>query len=305
MQEHVYSKNRPETLGFLERFRTLIDKYDAISLGELTAKKVLEYTKEYTEKDKRLHMVYTFSLLTDKCDVSYIRKTIKEVNENLADGWVCWAFGNHDVMRVASRWNHLNVPVDQCAKLFMALLLSLRGAICMYQGEELGLTEAAIAYDDLQDPYGIRLWPEYKGRDGCRTPMPWHKGIRNGGFSEHTPWLPIPMTHLEKSVDIQEQDAKSVLNFTRRFLSWRKNQPAIMEGDLEVLDTADPILAFKRLNENQDILIVFNFSDKDHTFDLSEYGNLTELLPHDGSRTTYNANTVTLAGFSTFFAEIG
>ena len=51
--------------------------------------------------------------------------------------------------------------------------MSLRGSVCLYQGEELGLTEADLAFEDLQDPYGIRFWPEFKGRDGCRTPMVW------------------------------------------------------------------------------------------------------------------------------------
>ena len=62
---------------------------------------------------------------------------------------------------------------DAVAKFAIALLACLRGSICLYQGEELGLTEAEIAFEDLRDPYGIRFWPAFKGRDGCRTPMVW------------------------------------------------------------------------------------------------------------------------------------
>ena len=60
----------------------------------------------------------------------------------------------------------------------------------MYQGEELGLGEASVAFEDLQDPYGITFWPNFKGRDGCRTPMPWENldnsqpNAHNAGFSE-------------------------------------------------------------------------------------------------------------------------
>ena len=63
------------------------------------------------------------------------------------------------------------------------MMMCLRGSVCLYQGEELGLPEADVAFEDLQDPYGIQFWPEFKGRDGCRTPMVWETQS-NGGFSE-------------------------------------------------------------------------------------------------------------------------
>ena len=75
-------------------------------------------------------------------------------------------------MRVMTRWGGANPPED-LAKVLLALLLSMRGTVCIYQGEELGLTEADIPFEKLQDPYGIVFWPVFKGRDGCRTPMPW------------------------------------------------------------------------------------------------------------------------------------
>ena len=62
-------------------------------------------------------------------------------------------------------------------------------------GEELGLQEADIAFEDLRDPYGIRFWPGFKGRDGCRTPMPWEADRPNAGFSTAKPWLPVPEDH--------------------------------------------------------------------------------------------------------------
>ena len=66
----------------------------------------------------------------------------------------------------------------------MAKLLSLKGNICIYQGEELGSQETDIAFEDLQDPFGKNFWPEFKGRDGCRTPIPWEDTKINFGFSE-------------------------------------------------------------------------------------------------------------------------
>jgi hypothetical protein len=83
-----------------------------------------------------------------------------------------------------------------------AASVCLRGSVCLYQGEELGLTEAYVAYEDLQDPYGIRFWPNYKGRDGCRTPIPWISDNQNGGFSDAKPWLPMAVEHLHRAVGI-------------------------------------------------------------------------------------------------------
>ena len=96
--------------------------------------------------------------------------------QSVVDGWICWAFSNHDVVRHVSRWARPGADTDSVAKFAIDLLVSLRGSICLYQGEELGLEEADIAFEDLRDPYGIRFWPAFKGRDGCRTPMVWESG---------------------------------------------------------------------------------------------------------------------------------
>ena len=87
--------------------------------------------------------------------------------------------------RHISRWG----IDDAAARAYVTLMMCLRGSTCLYQGEELGLPEADIAFEDLQDPYGIEFWPEFKGRDGCRTPMVWQKDNANGGFTTGKPWL--------------------------------------------------------------------------------------------------------------------
>jgi glycosidase len=72
----------------------------------------------------------------------------------------------------------------------MALLLVLRGTVFIYQGEELGLPQSAVPFELLQDPFGRPNWPVHKGRDGCRTPMPWQADHPTGGFTSGRPWLP-------------------------------------------------------------------------------------------------------------------
>jgi alpha-glucosidase len=154
------------------------------------------------------------------------------------------------------------------AKLLLAILGSLRGSFCIYQGEELGLPEGEVPYDRLIDPYGIAFWPDYKGRDGCRTPMPWSAMVPRGGFSEVEPWLPMSPAHLERSVATQRADSDSVLRFYQRFLAWRKKSEALRRGALHFYQTPEPILALRREAGSERILAVFNLSQEPIQYNL-------------------------------------
>jgi glycosidase len=87
-----------------------------------------------------------------------------------ATAWPGWALSKHDAPRMATRWAQGSAAR---AQQLIALLAVLRGTVLLYQGEELGLTQSEIAFDDLLDPFGQAHWPRDKGRDGCRTPIPW------------------------------------------------------------------------------------------------------------------------------------
>ena len=225
-QYHYYNNTQPENLGFLEDLRRLVDNYPGTAtLGEISSEDSLATMAEYTS-GPRLHMGYSFELLTDDFSAAFVRRTVEALEAKLTDGWPCWAISNHDVKRVLSRWGG-DRPTPDLAKLLTALVASLRGSVCIYQGEELGLPEAEIAFDHLRDPYGIAFWPNFKGRDGCRTPMPWNEG-NGAGFSTATPWLPIPEADRAMSVSGQEADPESVLNGFREFMRWRRNHRAAL-----------------------------------------------------------------------------
>ena len=280
-QYHHYDNTRPENLGFMEDIRALMDKYPGVvSLGEISSEDSLKTMSQYTLGNQRLHMAYSFELLTKDFSPAYIRNTVETLEANMTDGWPCWAIGNHDVTRVLSRWGKGdNNP--QLAKMLNAMLLSLRGSVCSYQGEELGLTEAEIPFELLQDPYGITFWPNFKGRDGCRTPMPWSKQQDNAGFSagEQT-WLPVSQEHRAAAVDCQEQDPESLLAAYRQFVHWRKSQPELLYGDIEFIDAPDDILAFIRRDQDQAVLCCFNFTDSTGLMPLMSGAALSELEGH-------------------------
>jgi len=261
-QWHYYDNTRPENLQFLESLRALMNRYPGtVTLGEIGSEDSLKTMAEYTANNNRLHMAYSFELLTNTLSGNYIRQTLETLEAGLGEGWPCWSMGNHDVPRVMTRWGG-EEQSPELAKTLNTLLLSLRGSVCSYQGEELGLTEAEIQQHELQDPYGIAFWPRFKGRDGCRTPMPWVADIKGAGFSSVKSWLPIPTEHQQKAVSVQSGDANSVLNAYRQFAAWRKQQPALLSGSIEFVASAEEYLVFIRRSQGQTLLCAFNLSPK-------------------------------------------
>jgi alpha-glucosidase len=255
-QYHYHNNTQPENLGFLEDLRRLTDAYPgAATLGEISSEDSLATMAEYTRAG-RLHMAYSFELLVDDFSAGYIRHTVETFEAKIGEGWPCWAVSNHDVARAASRWGGA-APAPDFVKLLAALVGSLRGSVCIYQGEELGLPQAEVPFEALQDPYGIAFWPTFKGRDGCRTPMPW-RDDDDAGFSHGKPWLPVPAAHRERAVARQEADADSPLHAFRRFLRWRKTQPALVLGDIHFLDADEPALMFTRSHRGETLLAAFN-----------------------------------------------
>ena len=258
-QQHLYDKTQPENLEFLRRFRQLLARYPGTTtVGEIGDDNSLKTMAEYTSGGDKLHMAYSFDLLTEQNDSAHIRKTVETIEASMTDGWPCWAVGNHDVTRVATRWQaHSTAQVKQ----IMALLLTLRGSVCIYQGEELGLSEAELAYEDLVDPYGINFWPEYKGRDGCRTPMAWHHGEVNAGFSQGRPWLPVYDAHIGAAVSRQEDTDDSVLKAYREFLGWRRQQPVLREGHIQFYPSPENTLLFLREHQGEQLLVALNMTE--------------------------------------------
>jgi alpha-glucosidase len=146
--------------------------------------------------------------------------------------------------------------------LIPVLLGALRGTLCLYQGEELGLEEAELSYEQIKDPWGKTLWPTVKGRDGCRTPMPWSSPEPHAGFTTGEPWLPIPESHRRRAVDLQEASEGSTLQMVRRYLRWRREQPTLRRGDIELRDVGPEVLAFARGLDDRRTLCLFNLSPR-------------------------------------------
>lgn len=304
-QFHYYNNTQPENIAFIENLRKLLDQYPGTAaLGEISSEDSLATMAEYTNEKTRLHMGYSFELLTNDFSAAYIKQTIESLEAKMTNGWPCWAISNHDAKRVVSRWGSTDLP-DQKAKLFNALLFSLRGSVCSYQGEELGLEESDIPFEKIQDPYGIAFWPTFKGRDGCRTPMPWESDSQHAGFTDGEPWLPISQSHQSKAVNTQEQDQSSVLNSFRQFLKWRKTQPVLITGSIEFLDLPEPIFGFYRQDKNSKLLIIFNLSHQPRTINLNLEQPLFVVSGHGLSSGSLSGNRLDIPAYGSLFAAVG
>lgn len=287
-QYHHYNNTQPENLAFLERLRCLMDSYpDVAALGEISAEDSLATMAEYTAPG-RLHMGYSFELLTADRDADYVRHTVSRSEAVLGTSWPCWSVSNHDVVRVRSRWGH-DCALPHLASQLVALVCTLRGSACLYQGEELGLPEAELPFEAIRDPYGLTFWPTFKGRDGCRTPMPWDAS-EHGGFSTATPWLPVPETHRALAVSRQSEQDNSTLQRVRRFLAWRRQQRALRDGDSRFLDLGrpdlggpdltGPVLGLERQHPQQRLRVLFNLSDSTQQVALDDLDQWRALEGH-------------------------
>ncbi|MGB0637765.1 MAG: alpha-amylase family glycosyl hydrolase [Myxococcota bacterium] len=286
LQDHIYDKNRPEVCGFLTELGSLLAEFPgSIALGEVgaTEEKAPALMQQY-QQPGRLQLSYTFDLLSPDFSAPHFRNILGNNATEAEDVWRCLSFSNHDVCRTATRLNNTESPTETIASTAMALLLSLRGTPCVYQGEELGLTEADIPFDQLVDPYGITFWPEFKGRDGCRTPMPWQHDHHQAGFTETSSptWLPIPDEHRDLAVDLQLKKPDSLFYRTQSLISFHRHHPAFHSDRQAVLDSPNELLVFERGEGTSRVLCIFNLSENPTTFHRpSEWSN-SERLHHGG-----------------------
>lgn len=265
-QDQIYSKTQPENLDVLRRFRALTDEYeDRMLIGEVgeMGDRQVEIMGEYTEGQDKLHMAYSFAMLSHDHTPGHFRRCIETFMNKAPDGWASWSFSNHDVDRHVSRWTEQGGDPVATAKQAIALLTSFPGALGIFQGEELGQTQTDILFDELQDTANIAFWPDYKGRDGERTPMVWEEGAPNAGFSTGTPWLPVKAAQAANAVDQQTARNDSVLAHYRSALAFRKQRDELRLGETRFLDLPDPILGIVRSTDKGTITGVFNLSDEE------------------------------------------
>jgi alpha-glucosidase len=264
-QQHLYNQSHPDIVKFVERLRGVTDGYDGkFTLAEVGGENSLGEMQALTAGKARLNSAYGFDFLyAEALTPELVARTAEEWPEE--SGWPTWAFENHDAPRAISRWvgeEHR----DTFARIKMLLLCTLRGSIIVYQGEELGLPQVEVPFEQLRDPEAIANWPHTLSRDGARTPMPWSAEAPNLGFSDAEPWLPVGKAHAALAVDRQDESANSMLQFTRECLNLRRRHAALRHGSMRVLEAGEQKLVFERSFGAERLCCTFNLFAADAAF---------------------------------------
>jgi len=301
LQYHHHDSNLPDNVEALNEIRRAVERYpDRFVMGEFSEDPAR--CGCFCGPEEGLHSGYSFPLLKAHHLCPEFVHAHYRLLANYPVHWPSIAFSNHDVTRTVTRFGGEHPPPG-LAKLLLALLLSLKGTILLYQGEELGLPEADITRDQIRDPVGDLYWPYTGGRDGCRTPMPWDAAQPNLGFTSGKPWLPMSPKHRALAVSEEQRDAGSALNFTRAFLAFRKKSAALRWGEIEFVDAGKTVLAFVRQYTDEVVLCLFNMSGEEATFADGRVGDATA-IPVGAGLSNRTNTSIRLGPYAAWFGTL-
>jgi len=257
-QRPVYNTERPEVHDVLRRWRALADRYEPprILLGETYVLDVRSMGRFYGQGDE-LHLAFNFTYVHAPFEAAALADVVAESELVIADsGWPVWTVSNHDLSRVMTRWAGGDERKLRCALLS---LLTLRGTPVLYYGDEIGMPDTPIGKDDLQDPLGKRHWPQPRGRDPERTPMPWRNAV-GAGFTDAAvrPWLPIGDA-AARNVEDQRRDPASTLRFVRDLIAVRRKRRDLQAGSYRGRPAPDGAWVWQR---GSGTTVALNLSDR-------------------------------------------
>lgn len=268
LQEHIYDRNRPETIEICQQLRKITDSYPKrMMIGEVftdNAKIASDYCGDGTNA---LHMAFNFNFLYQPWNAKKIYKSIIKWYDSLkGDAWPNFTFSNHDNLRHCYRYRKNGETLDRC-KVAAALLITLRGTPFIYYGEEIGMTGGHLKKKDIKDPLSYKTYPIKKFcRDLARTPMQWD-GTSYSGFSTDKPWMTVDSNYIKNNVEIQSHEEDSLLNFYKALIWLRKDHTALQSGSIKFYEEYLPnILTFEREDRVEKILVILNFSYKQIAF---------------------------------------
>lgn len=240
-QQHLHDVAHPDIHRLFRELRTFVDSHhgDGYLVGEIHEYRPDRWASYYGEALDELHQVFNFALLAAGLDAERIRAAVAGVEAALPAGaWPTWVLGNHDEPRIVTRFGW------EASRAAAVLLLTLRGTPTLYQGDEIGMEDAAVPPERQQDPWGRRK-PGF-GRDGCRTPMQWTAGQHAGFGTGGRTWLPVHPSYRERNVEVELDDPDSHLELYRRLLRLRRSSPALRRGGITLFGETDNPLIYRR-----------------------------------------------------------
>lgn len=289
--------NGPKLHDYLqEMHRESLAGHDLMTVGETWGASPA-IAKLYSNPDrKELSMVFQFEHIglqheegKDKwaytsLDINKLKAILSKWQTELSvtEGWNSLFWNNHDLPRVLSIWGNTGVYREKSAKALAILLHLMRGTPYIYQGEELGMTN--YPFEDLSQINDIESlnfareaadkgWTKEQmmdsirmiGRDNARTPMQWTAG-EEAGFTTGQPWLPVNPNHVTINAEAVLANPDSIFYTYQQLIRLRKSEDWLIDGDFELLDTAESVFAYLRKTDTEQYLIVVNLSDEPASF---------------------------------------
>ena len=272
-QVHKYDRDQPDFPALIARFRAIVDEVPGrMSVGELFYGGP-ETSAALTSQN---HLVFDWELVRAPWSAREYRDLLDRRQAIFGETWPTVVLSNHDQSRHASRLS-ASAGIDDSdavARAAAAIILTLRGTPFLYYGEEIGLRDVAVPFEEIIDPPARRVeegWVWWN-RDGCRSPMPWN-GEPGHGFTTGRPWIRFGNDADTLNVAAQNTDPDSVLATYRRLIALRQGRSSLRRGSLRRLDLGDDdVLGYVREADGEATLVVADFATRATTVDVGPAG---------------------------------
>ena len=291
--------NLPKVHDYLKEFkRDVFDYYDCFTVGEspmTDADIALRYVTE--GPDKVLDEMIAFSHMEADCLMTdYIPRPfdLKKMKKAFTDwqlklegkAWNALYIENHDHPRIISRYGS-EVYRTESGKMLAAMYILQRGTPFVYQGQEIGMLNiqlprlemyrdvmsfnAARIASKLMNKSAVLKLVQSRTRENARTPMQWSSAA-NAGFSRVAPWFYVNPNYHQINVEAEEKDPSSILNFYRKLLRFRKDNPIVLYGTYnELMHENEQLYVYERHYQGKKLLVICSFTNELVRFELPEY----------------------------------
>ena len=297
-----YIQNLPEVHGYLKELRKdAFSMKDCVVIGE-TGSVNHENAFLYTGDDrKELDMVFHFDMHNLGNAVESWKKgrvnLITDIKEKMSgwqirpesEGWCPLFFSNHDMARPISRLGNDKEFWKESAKMLATMQLTQKGTPFIYNGDEIGMTNAwDYELEDYRDSCIITRLKNlvnngtmteenfidslrHTARDNSRTPMQWEDS-KNAGFSSGEPWIRVNSNYKDINVERQLKDEDSILSYYKKIIKLRKENDVLVFGSfIELCRENEQVYSYIRELDGERMLIVFNFFEDEAKFCLPDY----------------------------------
>lgn len=285
----------PKVHEYLQEMnREVLSKYDIMTVGEAPHTSADEAVPYTAAANHELNMVFHFDHMhldydengkyaKTRVKLTDLKRVMTEWQEKMAacDGWNSLYWSNHDQARAVSRFGNESPAYRVIsAKMLGTVLHMMQGTPYIYEGEELGMTNAHFdKIEDYRDIEALDIYKDFTGRkgftaedtlellslksrDNSRTPMQWDDS-ENAGFTDGTPWIRVIDNYKEINAEKCLEDKDSVFYYYQKLIRLRHEMPVITEGTYELLDADnEQVYTYLRKGQDETLVVVANFTDE-------------------------------------------